>query len=990
MLEALGKDDRPMPIKLQILPINKQDKNAANVERLIKALKASKSGKRVGTIPDKGDRAPTSLTTAVMSALKKSGLEYGVDVSHGFASVLAIKDAPARDAITQASEVTTRVFRKFFVEMMEKIIETDKPMTHADFADKVEDVIKDPPQVKLTQYKSDDLDSCYSPIIQSGSGGEKFDLRPSAQSSTQPIQPGSGMSLIAQFGARYKNYCSNIGRTFFINPTKEQKEVYHVLTQVYMACRSAMRPGNKISAIWLAAQKAIQDARRPDLVSKFTKTCGFGMGLEFRESTLVINEKNQRTIQKGMVFNLCVGFSDFVTPASKATDGVARPWAVLIADTLHVAGGPNDEPERLTRSATEFAQVSYEYDQDDSAAAGADEAANKAAIQDVVESDRRRTRGVGKDALRADPHAEETEAKRAAHQQELIRRKQEEALRRLAAGEMEDVGTAVASFDLSSHSTYKSLKDYHPDARMGHIRVDPANQCVLVPINDTLVPFHVSTILKAYKRIENDFTYLTIKFQVPDTKQAREKMKVQHGAHYISELSFRTSSQSLDKPFFDLDQLRKNWLLRMKEQEVKSSLVEQEELRIDRKGPTPILKDINARPQLTRKKTTTGTLTAHLNGLRFVTTEKNKIDIIYGNIKNAFYQPAEEGSHNVTIHFELKNPILLDKSKTKKTNHMQFFVEVVESSEDLSMSSRFRDEDGLAEEQEERRRKKRWNERFLQFVKEVEDKLLKDPNQPKLEFDIPYKELSFTGVPARQQVTIMPTVHSLVALDDNPPMVVNLSEVEIAVFERIQFGLKNFDLVFVWKDFKKPPMRIEAIPVKSFEPIKHWLNSCDIVFYESTQNILWKSVMKTINEDVEGFWKDGGFDIFLAKNAEDDVSEEDEEMEEEETRGGNGKGRKKRQEESESEFEPDSDEGSDSEEYETPSEEEDSDAEEEYEDDSDESEEDDWDELEKEAAKADKTKAIKTRMKAGSDVDISSGDEEERRRPKKKVPPPRG
>ncbi len=46
----------------------------------------------------------------------------------------------------------------------------------------------------------------------------------------------------------------------------------------------------------------------------------------------------------------------------------------------------------------------------------------------------------------------------------------------------------------------------------------------------------------------------------------------------------------------------------------------------------------------------------------------------------------------------------------------------------------------------------------------------------------------------------MPTVHSLVALDDNPPMVVNLADVEIASMERIQFGLKSFDLVFVWKD----------------------------------------------------------------------------------------------------------------------------------------------------------------------------------------------
>ena len=41
--------------------------------------------------------------------------------------------------------------------------------------------------------------------------------------------------------------------------------------------------------------------------------------------------------------------------------------------------------------------------------------------------------------------------------------------------------------------------------------------------------------------------------------------------------------------------------------------------------------------------------------------------------------------------------------------HLQFFVEVVESSEDLSMSSRWRDEDGLQEENEERRRKKKWS-----------------------------------------------------------------------------------------------------------------------------------------------------------------------------------------------------------------------------------------------------------------------------------------
>lgn len=735
--------------------------------------------------------------------------------------------------------------------------------------------------------------------------------------------------------------------------------------------------------MYAAAVKAIQDAKRPDLLPKFTRSCGFGMGLEFRESMLVLNEKNQRTLAKGMVFNLCVGFSDLHTSASKATGGVSRAYAVLLADTV-VVKGPSEEAESYTRLPRDFKDVSYHLGDEEEEEPQADADASMG-----LEGERRSTRGVGKDALRMDAAAEETEAKRAAHQMELARRKQEDALRRLAAGGVEEVRNTRSSFDLSVLHVYKGVSDFPPEHRPNQLYADMPNDAVLCPINDQMVPFHISTIRKANKRDENGFTFVNIKFLVPDTAAARAQMKVQKGMQYISELTYRTATTSLDRPFFDIEQMRKNWASRVKEQEVKRSLVAQEELKLDRRGPPPILKDISVRPHLSRRKTT-GTLTAHLNGLRFVTSDKIKVDMIYANILNAFYQPAEEGNHNVTIHFELKDAILIDKVKSKKTNHLQFFVEVVESSEDLSMSSRWRDEDGLAEEQEERRRKKKWNERFLQFVKEVEDKLSKS-GDTRLEFDIPYKELSFTGVPNKQQVTIMPTVHSLVALEDNPPMVVNLADVEIVNLERIQFGLKNFDLVFVWKDFHRPPMRIEAIPMKSLEPIKHWLNSCDLVFYESSQNILWKSVMKQINDDVEGFWQDGGFDIFLSRNAEDDGSSEEEEEEEEEADAADGDGKKKkkkkkRDEESESDFEPDSDDdASDSEEYDTPSEEEEDD-----EDDSDEGgssggeseESKDWDELEREARTSDKMKAIKARMKGGSDAEISSDDED--RRPKKK------
>ena len=55
-----------------------------------------------------------------------------------------------------------------------------------------------------------------------------------------------------------------------------------------------------------------------------------------------------------------------------------------------------------------------------------------------------------------------------------------------------------------------------------------------------------------------------------------------------------------------------------------------------------------------------------------------------------------------------------------------------------------------------------------------------------MEFDIPYRDLGFHGVPGRISCFLMPTVHCLVQLIEPPFFVLTLEEVEIAHFERIQ------------------------------------------------------------------------------------------------------------------------------------------------------------------------------------------------------------
>jgi nucleosome binding factor SPN SPT16 subunit len=92
-----------------------------------------------------------------------------------------------------------------------------------------------------------------------------------------------------------------------------------------------------------------------------------------------------------------------------------------------------------------------------------------------------------------------------------------------------------------------------------------------------------------------------------------------------------------------------------------------------------------------------------------------------------------------------------------------------------------------------------------------------------LEPDIPFRELSFEGVPFRTNVRLQPTTECLIHLSDPPFLVVTLADIEIASLERVQFGLKQFDLVFVFKDFTKAPLHINSIPTAQLDDVKNWL-----------------------------------------------------------------------------------------------------------------------------------------------------------------------
>jgi len=188
--------------------------------------------------------------------------------------------------------------------------------------------------------------------------------------------------------------------------------------------------------------------------------------------------------------------------------------------------------------------------------------------------------------------------------------------------------------------------------------------------------------------------------------------------------------------------------------------------------------------------------------------------------------------------------------------------------EDLDFRRRGNDDDEIESEERERAQRKKLNEEFEAFTKAVEH-AAKD----QIEFDIPYRELGFQGAPAKANVSLYPTVHCLVNLTETPFFIMTLDEVEIAHFERIQYGLRNFDLSFVYKDYSRTVTRICAIPIQYLEPIKNWLDKMDIIFSESRVNFDWGKVITEVREQIKNnpreFIEDGGWSFLQPGSSED-------------------------------------------------------------------------------------------------------------------------
>jgi len=920
-------DKAPSNSKLPKIELFVKDRsdNRENFEKILNLVK--KEGKNIGVFAK--DKFPGDFYSECMKTLFNPANDFEkIDVSAPIAYLLAIKEDDELQHIKKACAATETIYSRVLVKELTNIIDKEKKVSHRKLSAKLNEAITKDASRLLDGFNKDLVDTSYVPIIQSGGN---YNLKFAAMSNEDDIHFGT---IVSSVGLRYHRYCSNVSRTLMINPTDGQKKNYEFLLEVLDELMNNLVDGAVLSDVYNKVVSYVK-SKRPELVDKLTKNFGFATGIEFREGHMVIGPKTNFKARKNMTFVISAGFNDLVN--SSASDSKGKTYALFVSDTV-IVNNRGTQAELLTQKKRKLTKTMLLLKTGDESSEEDDEENNEQNKLDddvVMAESLRSRRRVLEDRLRQDQYNDE---KRREHQRELLQQLNREAQARLSNGGSQKIEAKVKK----SIIAYKSPKDFPKENEISDLKiyVDKKNEAVILPVFGVPVPFHISTIKNVSTSVEGDYLYLRINFFFPGSTLEKGTAFPTNEATFLKELTYRSyalkeqgevnsPAQNLQDSFVAIKTVQKKFKSRIDEQKELEGVVKQDTLIVSANKIGPKLKDLYIRPNLYQKRIS-GSLESHVNGFRFTSIRNDKIDILYNNIKHAIYQPCD-GEMIILLHFNLKNPIVINK---KKQFDIQFYTEVGEITTDLGKRQHMHDRDDYAAEAAEREMRNKLKSAFKAFCDKVEA-----ATKGEVQFEIPIRELGFYGVPKKSNVLLQPTPNALVNLTDPDPTVITLSDIELVHFERVSFQLKNFDITIIFKDYNVKPLNITAVEMSKLEDIKNWLDRCDIKFTSGSSNLNWPVLMKKIREDLPAFFEDGGWS-FLASDGEDEEGEDEEEEEDDE------------------QYNPSEDESEEEDEDETEmSEEEESDYEE-----SDDAEElgsseesgKDWSELEEEAAKADR------------------------------------
>ncbi|CAF2841546.1 unnamed protein product [Rotaria sp. Silwood2] len=787
--------------------ITRKENDEKSFDDIIKQIKMSHQGKTLGVFSK--DKMEGPFCEQWQNCLNQHSLTT-VDISSSIGYLLAVKDNEELSLIRKACDITGKLYSKHLKDQIINIVDSERKVKHSKLSEGLESALNDEKYVSSVDVNY--VEMCYPAIVQSGGN---YNLKFSANVDKNTLHYG-GSSIICAFGIRYKSYCSNVVRTLLVNPSEEMKKTYQFLLDCEEVILQELKHDVLLCNVYKMVREKVEK-ERPEFLNKMTVNLGTALGIEFRESTIAITSKCTARAKKGMTFQMNnQKLNESCTIYTSSKKDISH-IAIILKDD-----GTQDDIDDTPAIAPRRA------------------AAEKARIDPKIPEESRQD-----------------------YQKTLLRRLNERAEARLTS--QGDKVSAEKARKINNSYKSEGQLPQDPDIQDLKLYMDKRYETLILPINGTPTPFHISTIKNVSLAVEGEYIYLRINFFHPGGigKQADtiDKENV-----YIKELTYRASTDKKDdvvpasnnlshihklileiqKKFKDQEQERKQM----------EGVVKQDALILNPSKTNPKLKDLYIRPSLTNKKIN-GTLEAHTNGFRYTSVRGDKIDILYSNVSHAFYQPCDN-EMIMLIHFHLKHAIVFGK---RKQTEVQFYTEVGELTTDLGKHRNMHDKDDVLAEQAEHELRNKLKGAFQTFI----DKVLQQKSFP-FEFETPFRPLGFHGTPHRSMVLILPTTTCVVQLTEWPPLVIVLDEVELIHFERVHFQLKNFDMVFIMKDYSKKTQSIQAIPMAELDPIKNWLNSCDICYTEGPQSLNWAKIMKTITDDLSGFFTQGGWTFLEAES----------------------------------------------------------------------------------------------------------------------------
>ena len=474
-----------------------------------------------------------------------------------------------------ASKACIALMNPYFVEEMSSVLDEEKRVKHSSLAAKVDTKLDDtkfwttvelPGKSKMpSDFDPSQLDWTHGPIIQSGG---KFDLKMNAQVDDENLHAGI---ILASMGLRYKSYCSLIARTYLVDPNKALETNYKLLLQVHGLVMKELRDGANVKDIYAKALAMVR-SKKPDMEKHFLKNVGAGIGIETRDSTLLLNGKSTRSLKDGMTLCVTTGFSDVENPNPQ--DKKSKIYSMVLSDTVRVTSA---DPVVFTGDApSDLDATSFFFKDEDEPEPTPRKTKKDSTVGAVA------TKNITKTKLRAERSTqvdEGAEARRREHQRELAKKKQDEGLARFAEATGNENGAAVKKF--KRFESYKRDNQFPPRVRDLAIVMDQKNSTVVLPIMGRPVPFHIQTIKNASKSDEGEFAFLRINFLSPGQGVGRKDDQPfeDASAHFVRSLTFRShDGDRLQEIANQIGNMKKDAVKREQEKKEMEDVVEQDKL----------------------------------------------------------------------------------------------------------------------------------------------------------------------------------------------------------------------------------------------------------------------------------------------------------------------------------------------------------------------------------------------------------------------------